>query len=68
MSKCLMDRCHEELMESIDLLPSKRGDSISPLNTDAERCIEYGKMEPPGLFQQKPGTQFFFFRKTSSSA
>jgi hypothetical protein len=29
--------------------------------------IEHGEMESPGLFQQKPDTQLFFFRKTSSS-
>jgi len=26
--------------------------------------IEHGETQSPGVFQQKPGTQLFFFRKT----
>ena len=67
MSKCLMDRCHDPRLEDTDPLPSIKVIRFRFLygwfaaNRPREEVIAR-------VFRQKPGTQLFFFRKTSPSA
>jgi hypothetical protein len=62
MSKCPLDRCHDGIMEDIDLLPSYRTDLISLLIRMVYSASSSGDVATR-LFQQKPGTQLFFFEK-----